>query len=118
MYGNRPILLFVNDRAVLSSLQFSLGLDGFILVDDAEGVDPSAAHCLVIDQRYRGGGLAFLDELRAAGVVAPAILLVTNPTRRQHEQAAASAAVVIEKPLLGDELTQALRAILNDHQTA
>ncbi|HLV06836.1 MAG TPA: histidine kinase [Croceibacterium sp.] len=105
-----PIALFVSDAAFLSSLQFSLALDGFIL---AEGcVDGSfAGECLVIDQRYRGNGLAFLAELRAIGVGAPATLLATNPTRRQHEEATALGAVVIEKPLLGSELTRALQAM-------
>ena len=111
---DRPVLLFIGDRAVLSSLQFSLMLDGFVLENGAaEGASPFAAPCLVIDQRYRGDGLAFLSELRACGATAPAILLATNPTRRLHERARAAGANVIEKPLLGDELTLALQTILD-----
>ena len=109
MRDDKSVQLFVGDAAVLSSLRFSLGLDGFTLT---EGAYPRAARCLVIDQRYRGDGLAFLRNLRQVGITAPAVLLATNPTRRQHKGAVASGAVVIEKPLLDDELTQVLRAIL------
>lgn len=110
-------MLFVSDRAVLSSLQFALMLDGFTLESDAtEGL--CAARCLVIDHRYRGDGLAFLDELRAAGIAVPAILMATNPTQRLHHRAVASGARVVEKPLLGDELNQALQAILDHNEAA
>lgn len=109
MHDDKSVQLFVGDPAVLSSLRFSLGLDGFTLTESAS---PLAGRCLVIDQRYRGDGLAFLRNLRQAGITAPAVLLATNPTQRQHKRAVASGAVVIEKPLFGDELTQVLHAIL------
>ena len=114
MIDDRPIMLFVSDRAVLSSLQFSLVLEGFTLADgSAQGACALPARCLVIDQRYRGDGLAFLNKLRGFGVTAPATLLITYPTKRQHQQAIESGAVVVEKPLLSDELTRTLRTLLN-----
>jgi len=112
MHSARPILVFESDGPVLSSLQFALSLDGLVVEDGAaEGANPSAACCLVIDQRFRDDGLAFLAELRAQGCAAPAILLATNPSRRTRCAAAAAGAVVIEKPLLGDELARALHRI-------
>lgn len=110
---DRPILLFVSDRAVLSSLKFALMFDGFMPESGSvEGADPFAARGLVIDQRYRADGLSFLQELQAAGVRVPVVLLTTNATQQLRDRAAFLDAVVIEKPLLGNELTEALRAIL------
>lgn len=119
MHKDRPVLLFENDQPVLSSLQFALTLQGFKPEDgNAEGANISAASCLVIDQRYRSDGLDFLQELWATGIGVPAILLATNPTERLRRCAASRGAVVIEKPLLGDELTEALHTILNSSKAA
>ncbi|AUW59320.1 histidine kinase [Sphingobium sp. SCG-1] len=118
MHKDRLALLFVDDQPVLSSLQFALTLQGFMPEDgDAEGASVWAASCLIIDQRYGPGGLNFLQELRVAGIGVPAILLVTNPTERLRRCAASRGAVVIEKPLLGDELAETLHIIL-DHSKA
>jgi DNA-binding response OmpR family regulator len=110
MIEDRRIHLYVADRPVLSSLQFLLALEGFAVV---EGNDPHAASVIVADQGYEGDGLAFLVRLRAAGCGVPAICLVTNPTDRLRARAAAAGAVIVEKPLLGDELTSALNILSN-----
>src|SRR5688572_251325 len=108
-----PIMLFVSDRPVLSSLQFALAVEGFEVVDGAaEGNDPAAAAALVIDRGALAEGLAALAAFRAEGCGKPAIVLATNPTQRLRVQAAAACAVLVEKPLLGDELARALRAAL------
>ena len=112
------VLLFVSDRPVLSSLQFSLAIEGFEVADGAAGSDCSAAAALVIDQSYSGNGLAALAALRALGYSTPTMILATHPTPRMRSQAAALGAVLIEKPLLGDELTRALRTALNLRQAA
>lgn len=105
------VQLYVSDRPVLSSLQFALSLEGFAVIDGAaDETDPFAAAALVIDQGYRGDGLAWLAGSRANGCAAAAIVLATNPTVRLRARAAAAGAVLIEKPLLGEELTRALRA--------
>lgn len=111
MMPGKSVLLFESDPAVLASLQFALPLQGFDPQDGAaQGADPSSAMCLVIDERYRGGGLRFLKELRSAGAARPAILLATNPSSRLRHDAVAAGIVLVEKPLLGEELTQALAA--------
>lgn len=119
LHQDRPILLFESDQPVLSSLQFALALDGLAVEDGtAEGADPFAACCLVVDQRYRGDGLAFLAGLRASGCAAPAILLATNPSGHTHSRAAALGAVLIEKPLLDDELARSLHLIVKSTEAA
>lgn len=117
---NAPILLFEPDPAVRASLKFSLELESFDveLAENGDG-DPAGAGCLVIDQRFReGDGLAFLADLRGSGCTTPAILMATNPTRRLRERALAAGAVLVEKPLLGNALSQALRAILGRAEAA
>lgn len=119
MGGNSLVLLYVGDHPVLSSLEFSLAIDGFEVADGAAGeMVPSAAAALVIDQGYLADGLAALVAFREAGCGTPAILLATNPNRRLRAGAAGAGAVLIEKPLLGDELTGILRAILKTRKAA
>lgn len=113
------VLLLVSDRPVLSSLQFSLTLEGFQVADGAAlESDPRSAATLVADQAYSGDGLAYLAGLRAASCAAPAVLLETNPTALIRSRTAAAGAVLIEKPLLGDELTRALCAALQPQEAA
>jgi DNA-binding response OmpR family regulator len=113
MHG--PIALLVSDLAVLSSLQFALSVEGFQLT--AVGDDLAAA-ALVIDQGYRGDGLAALVALRRRGYTAPAIVLATNPNPSFRSRAASAGALLIEKPLLGDELSSAIAHALEPRKAA
>ena len=107
------ILLYIADRALLSSLQFALSVEGFQVGDGAGGgFDSRTAWALVIDQEYREDGLAALRELRATGCQTAAILIATNPTSRLLASASAVGAELVEKPLLGDDLTRALRGLV------
>ena len=107
---DRPVILFASDPALLAALRFSLTLEGFDVHSDAER--PASCACLIIDQGFSGDGLAWLAGLRADGKASPAILLVTHPDRAVRASAAALGARLIEKPLTGDELTDALTDIL------
>ena len=113
MHG--PIALLVSDHAVLSSLQFALSIEGYRL--GAAG-DELAATALVIDQNWQRDGLAALLSLRAKGSSAPAIVLATHPTAAFRALAASARAVVIEKPLLGDELSSTLAQALQPRKAA
>ena len=119
MVDRAKILLLVEDISVLSALRFSLSVEGFEI---AEGIAkegaPSTAAALVIDERYGGDGLAALDGLKRQGCRAPAIVLATNPTARLRVRIAAANAELIEKPLLGDELSSAIRAIFETRKAA
>jgi len=112
MRATSSILLFTDDAGVLSSLEFALSLNGFMVVEGSS-VDPSTAAVLVIDQSCRGDGLALLETIRASGCAKPAVLLATNPTRALRLRAAAADAIVVEKPLLDDELTRVLDSIFD-----
>ena len=112
--ADRPIiLLFISDRPVLSSLQFALTIEGYAAIDGTAAEADHAAAAIVIDESYRGDGLTALLSLRAAGCNAPAIALATHPDARLRARAAATGTALIEKPLMDDELSDALaRALL------
>lgn len=113
---DRPVIFFASDPALLSALRFSLTLDGFDVRGNTER--PTSPMCLIIDQGFRGDGLAWLASLRADGNASPAILLVTHPDRAVRASAAILGARLIEKPLTGDELTDALTDILTHRPAA
>ncbi len=115
-----PMLLLVDDDpAVLASLQFSLELDGFA-VDALESGETVMARtrmaphaCLVLDYRLPGiDGLSLLTLLRERGETCPAIIITSNPTRAMRQRTTELGAVLIEKPLLSDGLTTAIRQLI------
>ena len=116
----RPILIYEQDQSVLASLQFALALEGYCVKDGAgAGADPWGAACLIIEQRHgEGDGLALLARLRASGCDTPAVLLATNPTRTIRERAEAAGIPLVEKPLLTDDLTRALRRVIRQEEAA
>jgi hypothetical protein len=56
--------------------------------------------------------------LRGRGYTAPAIVLATNPTPSFRVHAAGAGALLIEKPLLGDELSSAIAHALEPRKAA
>ena len=119
MANQDAILLFIDDRPVLSSLQFSLTVEGFQAVDGAtDGMDPALAGALIVDQNYWGDGLTALRHLRSEGCEVPAILLATNPTAALRARAKAEGAELIEKPLLDAELSRAIRGLFEKREVA
>ena len=115
-----PLLLLVDDDpAVLASLQFSLELEGFeveafdsgeMAVAQDKLADPA---CLVIDYRLPGiDGLSLLRVLRERGETCPAVIITSNPTRSVRQRTIDAGAVLIEKPLLSDCLTVAIRQLI------
>lgn len=116
-----PLLLLVDDDpAVLASLTFSLELEGFAvaafpsgeaLVAQAKVADPA---CLVIDYRLPGiDGLSLLRVLRERGETCPAVIITSNPTRSLRQNTTDAGAVLVEKPLLSDSLTVAIRRLID-----
>lgn len=115
----RPrILLVDDDPAVRSSIAFALEVEGFEVGSYASAeaalawapLDGEA--CLVLDHRLPGmDGLALLRDLRARGVATPAIVITTNPNARLRALVAQQGAVLLEKPLLGNALASAIRAL-------
>ena len=115
-----PLLLLVDDDpAVRASLTFSLELEGFAVEAFASGERLVArakladAACLVIDYRLPGiDGLSLLSLLRERGATCPVVIITSNPTRRVRQCTTDAGAVLIEKPLLNDGLTVAIRSLI------
>jgi FixJ family two-component response regulator len=119
------ILLVDDDPAIRASLRFSLELEGYEVATFAAAeellVSPqiSGSDCLIVDFRLPGmDGLELLEILRGRGVTQPAILITTTPSRRVRARAAALGAPLIEKPLLCDGLTAALRDLCGPREWA
>ena len=121
-----PMLLLVDDdSAVLASLQFSLELEGFA-VDAFESGKTVMARtsmarhaCLVLDYRLPGiDGLSLLHLLRERGETGPAVIITSNPTRAMRQRTTDAGAVLIEKPLLSDSLTTAIRRLIDGSNPA
>ena len=116
-----PLLLLVDDDpAVLASLQFSLELEGFAVDAFASGEAVVARNklsrhaCLVLDYRLPGiDGLSLLNLLRERGETCPAVIITSNPTRAMRQRTTDASAVLIEKPLLSDSLTTAIRLLID-----
>ena len=115
-----PLLLLVeDDPSVCASLQFSLELEGFIVKSFDSGetlmdqTDLQNASCLVLDYRLPGiDGLSLLQALRERGESCPAVIITSNPTRSIRQRTANAGAILIEKPLLSDALTAAIRSLI------
>lgn len=123
----RPkILLVDDDPAIRASLAFSLELEGFLIEtfdcgeDLAERLEFPDNGCLVLDYRLPGiDGLSLLKALRSRGIGLPAVLITSAPSRSLRNGAAEAGAVIVEKPLLCDALTAAVRAgLLNQPKAA
>lgn len=115
-----PVVVVVeNDIAVLTSLKFTLELEGFRAetYPDSESLlrreSAEAIGCLVLDYFLPDmNALDLLARLRAAGVTAPALLITTNPGPALRRSAAAAAIPIIEKPLLSNLLIDTIRSRL------
>lgn len=113
------IVVVDDDPSVRDALKFALELEGYSVFtfESAESLLPASeadeADCLVLDYRLPGrNGIELLDSLRARSIFAPAILMTTQPDRSLRESAARVKAPIIEKPLLGEALSAAIRSAL------
>jgi len=119
------VIVVDDDPAVLSALKFALELEGLRIAAYrsgsellAEPVLPSSG-CMVIDYKLPGAdGLSLLSDLRERGVTLPAILITSHPTQSLRRRAAAATAPIVEKPLLGDALSNAVWSILAEGRAA
>jgi hypothetical protein len=109
------VLIAVSDGVLADSLRFSLELEGYaaklcsLPLDDGEAIERQT--CLLLDQDV------FAAMLRKNTVKAirrlPTVLMVNQRTRLLLEQARnAGIASVVEKPLVGGILLDAIRLAL------
>jgi FixJ family two-component response regulator len=54
-------------------------------------------------------GLDLLAELRQRNITAPAVLITSHPSRSTRERAARDGVPIVEKPLLGNMLSDSIR---------
>ena len=111
------VVVVDDDPAVLGSLVFSLQVEGFEVQSYGNGNDllrqeHIPAHgCVIIDYYLPGmNGLELAHRLRARGVSLPIILITTHPNRLLRQSAAAEGIEIVEKPLLGNLLSERVRA--------
>jgi FixJ family two-component response regulator len=113
----RTVLVVDDDPAVRNSLRFSLEIDGYqvrLFHSDKDVLDldelPQSA-CLILDYNLPGAnGLDLLAAMRARGYTSPAILITSHPPTGVRIRAAAAGVPIVEKPLLGDALIDAIHA--------
>lgn len=115
------ILIAASDRVLADSLRFSLELEGYdAKLCDERSLIPALAEqtprLLVLDQDVfmRLDGRDGAASLRHIGI--PMVLMVSQKTQRVMERAkAAGVSQVVEKPLLGGVLFDAIRNTLDGH---
>lgn len=122
----RPSILLVDDDpSVRSSITFALEVEGFEVAAFASAeallaAGSGARHaCLVLDHRLPGiDGLALLAQLKDRGQYAPAIVITSNPSQQLRQRVREAGARLVEKPLLRDELVDAVREIASGREEA
>jgi len=112
-----------DDAAVLHSLEFALQAEGYAVCPFLNAEEASAcrelleADCIVLDYGLPGTtGVAVLRALRRRGMACPAIVIASNPTARCRSDSRRAGAPLIEKPLLGEDLSAGIRAALSGAQ--
>ena len=104
-----------DDPAVCSSLKFALEVDGFSVRTYARSeevlkADFTRTGCMIVDYNLPGlNGLDLLRELDRRDVRLPAFLSTSNPALHVRSRATAQGVAIIEKPLLGNQLSEAVR---------
>jgi len=119
----KPVVLVIDDDpAMRSSLKFSLEIEGFAVRLYADAYDLlnetqlPAKSCMLIDYYMPAmNGLELLARLRDRGVSIPAMVITGYPNRRLRDRIAAAGVPLIEKPFLGNVLTERIREALHQH---
>jgi len=121
--GRRPLVAVVDDdRAVVNSLEFALGTEGyrvaaFFTAQSYLDRAASRVDCLVVDFRLPGmDGIQLLEELGSRGPLPPHILIASNPSRNCRQWAAAHSVPLVEKPFLDEALTDRIKVAISQSQ--
>jgi two-component system, LuxR family, response regulator FixJ len=121
--GARDLIFVVDDdSAVRNSLRFTLEVEGFevrayssaheLLNEDCL---PSSG-CLVTDYHMPAmNGLELVAQLRDRRVSIPAVLITSLPNENLRKRATAAGISIVEKPVLGSRLLDAIRDAFGGH---
>lgn len=108
-----------DDPAVLHSLAFALQAEGYSVCPLSNAEEASCcealldADCIVLDYALPGAtGVTVLRTLRGRGLECPAIVIASNPSAQCRRETQALGAPLIEKPLMGEELSAEIRTAL------
>lgn len=119
--GLRPsVVIMEDDAALLSALKFSLEAEGYAVhafSTETELMGRRAiflgASCLIIDYRLTPlDGLRLYALMNGMGLMAPAILVTSNPDEECRRGAARLGMKIVEKPLLSDELSRVIAELV------
>ncbi|MGE4372014.1 MAG: response regulator transcription factor [Xanthobacter sp.] len=103
-----------DDSAVCNALKFTFELDGFDVKTYASSGEVLAAElprhgCMVVDYNLPDiNGLDLLRTLDQRNVHLPAFLITTSPSHTIRNRATALGVEIIEKPLLSNQLADAV----------
>ncbi len=112
-----------DDPAVCCSLKFTFELDGFAVKTYTSSGEFLASElpsrgCMVVDYNLPDlNGLDLLRELGQRDVRLPAFLITSNPSHTLRSRADAQGVAIIEKPLLSDQLSEAVQESFTRHET-
>ncbi len=114
--GAKPTVVVVdNDAALLGALKFALELEGYAVTPFRSAAEVlaekhlPASGCLVVDFDLIGmNGLDLVAALRNRSVGLPAILITGSASREVRRRAAAANMPIVEKPLFGNTLVNAI----------
>jgi DNA-binding NtrC family response regulator len=119
--AKRAIAVVEDDAAFRNALLYALEAQGYSvsLFDRAQDAIESrrilSADCLLIDYALPDiDGLAVLRALRGRRLTCPAIIIDSNLDACSRDQAQEAGAIVLEKPVFGEALNNALRRVLAD----
>lgn len=115
------VVVVDDDPAVRNSLKFALEIEGYRVrlfrsgADLLDLADLPTASCVVVDYNLKGeNGLDVIATLRGRNYATPAVLITSNPTPFLQQRAAAAGVPIVEKPLLGNALVDAIGSLADD----
>jgi two-component system response regulator FixJ len=111
----QKVVIVEDDASLLEALAFSMRVARYEVTACRTGARALAecgdCDCLVIDLKLPDiDGLTLIDQLRARGIRAPAILITTNPDSHCRSRAALADVTIVEKPLLDGRLGRHIAA--------
>lgn len=115
--NGRRIWVVENDDALRAAIAFSLKAKDFLVSTYASGSDVTcekgACDCLIVDFDVADmDGIDLLMQLRDAGNTAPAVLIIGDRNSRARRRAEEMKINIVQKPLLGDDLFDAVRKVI------